>query len=145
MQTASSASTLEASGPLGWVLELIQQRRAQPEAFRALVVRVVQRLEMPVRERQRWLELLSYTRALVYHDRESSEREGLRELITASVRTDERRREVETMFRSSADILLEQGRHRRVLQDPLPPRARALPRRPLDGSRAPPQLPPVVT
>jgi hypothetical protein len=104
-------ATLEGAGPLGWVLELIQQRQAGPQEFRALVVRVVQRLEeMPVRERLRWLELLSYIRALVYHDRERSEQDELREVIAGSVRSDERRREVENMFRSGADVLIEQGR-----------------------------------
>jgi hypothetical protein len=112
-----AAATLEASGPLGWVLELIQQRRARPEAFRALVVRVVQRLEaMPARERQRWLELLSYIQALVYHDREVPERERLREVIVASVRTDERRREVETMTQSIAEALREEGRQQGLQQ-----------------------------
>jgi predicted transposase YdaD len=112
----TAATTLEASGPLGWVLELIQQRRAQPEAFRALVVRVVQRLEeMPVRERQRWLELLSYVHAMVYHDREKSEREELREVIVASVRTDERRQEVETLFMTGAEALREEGRQEGAL------------------------------
>ena len=102
---------LEASGALGWVLELIQQRRARPEAFRALVGRVVRRLEaLPARERQRWLELLSYIRALVYHDRERAEQGELREVIVASVRTDERRRDVEGLFMTGYEATLEQGR-----------------------------------
>jgi hypothetical protein len=102
---------LEASGVLGWVLELIQQRRARPEAFRALVVRVVQRLEaLPARERQRWLELLSYIRAMVYPDRGRGEQEELREVIAASVRTDERRREVEALFMTGYEATLEEGR-----------------------------------
>jgi hypothetical protein len=107
---AVAPATLEEAGPLGWVLELIQQRKARPQEFRALVVRVVERLEeMPARERLRWLELLSYIRALVYHDREPPEQDELREVIASSVRTDEHRREVENMFRSGADVLIEQG------------------------------------
>jgi predicted transposase YdaD len=106
-----TAATLESSGPLGWVLELIQQRRASVEEFRSLVGRVVGHLEgMPGRERQRWLELLSYIRALLYHDREDSEQEELRDVIMASVRTDTHRREVEKMIRSGADALREEGR-----------------------------------
>jgi predicted transposase YdaD len=104
-------ATLEGVGPLGWVLELMQQRRAGPEAFRALVVRVVRHLEeMPAKQRQRWLELLSYIRALVYHDRERSEQEGLREVIVASIRSDERRRDVENLTMTGAEALREQGR-----------------------------------
>jgi hypothetical protein len=107
---------LEAAGALGWVLELIQQRRARAEEFRTLVVRVVRRLEeMPAPERQRWLELLSYIRALVYHDREHTEREGLREVIAASVRTDERRREVETLFMTGYEAILQEGRREGAL------------------------------
>jgi predicted transposase YdaD len=102
---------LEGVGPLGWVLELIQQRRARPKEFEALVQRVIERLEeMPARERQRWLELLSYIQALIYHDREVAERERLREVILTSVRTDERRLEVETMTRTIAEALREEGR-----------------------------------
>ena len=53
---------------------------------------------------------LSYIQALVYHDRKEPERDGLRETILKSVQTDERRREVETMFRSGAEALREEGR-----------------------------------
>jgi hypothetical protein len=75
------------------------------------------RLEaMPARERQRWLELLSYTRALVYHDRERAEQDELREVIAASVRTDERRRQVETLFMTGAEALLESGRQQGSLR-----------------------------
>jgi hypothetical protein len=110
-------AALEAAGPLGWVLELIQQRRARPDEFRALVERAVRRLEeMPAGERQRWLELLSYIRVLVYHDRQSSEQEALREVLLASVRTDDRRREVEAMFRSGADVLIEEGMQKGAIQ-----------------------------
>jgi hypothetical protein len=112
---------LEQSGPLGHILELIQRRRTRPDEFRSLVGRAVERLEqMPARERERWLELLSYIRVMLYHDREESEQEGLRELILASVRTDKRRKEVEAMFRSGAEALREEGREEgatRALQD----------------------------
>ena len=37
------AARLEDAGPLGWVLELIQQRRARPEAFRAFIARLPQK------------------------------------------------------------------------------------------------------
>jgi hypothetical protein len=66
---------------------------------------------LPAAERSRWLELLSYVDAMLYHDRTASEREELRNLILASVRTDERRREVEAMMRTGADVLRDEGRH----------------------------------
>jgi plasmid stability protein len=52
---------------------------------------------------------------MVYHDREKSEREELREVITASVRTDERRKEVENLFMTGAEALLEEGRQQGAL------------------------------
>jgi hypothetical protein len=94
-------------GYFGW----IQQRKTNPEAFRQLVVRVVQHIEeLPPTERERWLELLSYIQALVYHDRAEAEREELRQVIVASVQTDERRQETETMTRTIAEALREEGR-----------------------------------
>jgi hypothetical protein len=109
---ALPAATLESTGGhLGWVLELMQQREARPEEFRDLLRRVVAHLEtMPAVERLRWLELLSYLEAMIYHDREESEHEGLRDVVLASVRTDEHRREVQAVVRSMADVHREEGR-----------------------------------
>ncbi|HEX5269735.1 MAG TPA: Rpn family recombination-promoting nuclease/putative transposase [Gemmataceae bacterium] len=105
-----SAALESAGGAFGWVLEVIQQRQARPDEFAELLVRVVNHLEgMPPAERERWLRLLSYLAAIIYHDRAPAEREGLKELILASVRTDERRREVEAVIRTIADELREEG------------------------------------
>jgi hypothetical protein len=114
---ALSAAALESRGGyLGWVLELVQQREARPEEFRDLLRRVIAHLEtMPATERLRWLELLSYLEALIYHDREPSEHEGLRDAVLASVQTDQHRREVQAVVRSMADVLIEQGRREGTL------------------------------
>jgi hypothetical protein len=109
---ALSAAALETSGGyLGWVLELLKQRHTRPEEFRDLLGRVVHQLEtMSAAERLCWLELLSYLEAMVYHDREKSEHEELRELILTSVQTDEHRQEVVTMRESMADFVRAEGR-----------------------------------
>jgi hypothetical protein len=100
-----------AGGYLGWVLRLVQQRHARPEEFQSLLTQVVQHLEtMPAAERLRWLELLSYVHALVYHERDPSERPNLHETIETSVRTDKHRQEVLEMRRTIADVLKEEGR-----------------------------------
>jgi hypothetical protein len=100
-----------AAGFFGWVLRLVQQRDAPPDEFQRVLGHVVRYLEtMPAAERLRWLELLSYVHALVYHERDPSEHAGLRETIAASVRTDEHRREVAEMYKSMADVLIEKGR-----------------------------------
>jgi hypothetical protein len=66
---ALQPSTLESQGGFfGWVLRLVQERKTRPIEFQNLVERVVLHLEtMPHEERLRWLELLSYIQALVYH------------------------------------------------------------------------------
>jgi hypothetical protein len=112
-----TAQLESAGGYLGWVLELVQRRQAQAEEFRPLLRRVVEHLErMSVSERLRWLELLSYIQALVYHDRADAEREGLRELIVASVRTDNDRREVAVMGRTIAEALRDEGRREEAVR-----------------------------
>jgi predicted transposase YdaD len=98
-------------GHFGQVLRLVQQRQAGTAEFRQLLREVVSDLErMPAQQRLRWLELLSYIRALVYHERSSREQALLEEVLEASVQTDEKRREVSDMFRSAADDLKAEGR-----------------------------------
>ncbi len=92
------------------VLRLIQQRKSRPREFQRLLNRVVQHLEsMPQAERRRWLELLSYITALVYHVREPSEWPSLQQAIEGSVQTDEHRQEIFGMRRTIADELEERG------------------------------------
>jgi hypothetical protein len=123
LPSLAPAALESAGGAFGWVLELIQQRHARPEEFRQLLVRVVNHLEeLPDAERDRWLELLSYLEAMIYHDRAVPEHEPLRELVLSSVRTDERRREVQVIMRTMADVLREEGMRRgeiRARQDML--------------------------
>lgn len=106
-----AAETLESQGGFfGSVLRLVQQRRSRPREFQQLLNRVVQHLEtMPDAERLRWLELLSYIMALVYHVREPSERPSLQKTIESSVQTDGHRQEVYEMRRTIADELEEKG------------------------------------
>jgi hypothetical protein len=97
-------------GFFGSVLRLVQQRESRPHEFQQLLHRVVQHLEaMPQAERLRWLELLSYIMALVYHVREPSEWPSLQRMIEDSVQTDEHRQEVFEMRRTIADELKEEG------------------------------------
>ena len=89
----------------------MQQRHARGPAFRTLLGQVVQTLEgMPQAERLRWLEMLSYIHALVYHEREPGEREDLQAHIGKSVKSDPHRQEVNAMRKTIADVLKEEGR-----------------------------------
>jgi len=103
--------TLEQTGGyLGWVLRLVQQRKSRPDEFRTLLADVVGHLEtMPEEERLRWLQLLSYVVALVYHERRPAERPRLRETVEMSVRTDPLRQELSKMGKTIADELIEKG------------------------------------
>jgi hypothetical protein len=101
----------EAGGYFGRILRLVQQRKTLAEEFGALVAEVVRDLEaMPAGQRLRWLELLSYILALVYHERRPDEQSALRETIEASVETDQHRKELFAMGRTIADQLKAEGR-----------------------------------
>jgi hypothetical protein len=100
-----------AGGFLGWVLRLVQERHARPAEFRELLRRVIEHLEtMPAAERLRWLELLSYIHALVYHDRNPAEHAELQAEVDTSVRTHQHGQEVAIMGRTIADALRAEGR-----------------------------------
>ncbi len=105
------AGALETEGGFfGWVLRLVRQRHAEPREFRALLRQAVTHLEgMPKKERLRWLELLSYVHALVYHDRDPREHADLVEAIESSVASEENKREVIMARRTIADELKEEG------------------------------------
>jgi hypothetical protein len=93
-----------------WVLRLLQQRKARPREFRRLLVRVLRRLEaIPPEERARWLDLLSYIYALIYHEREDAEIVEFRETISESAHTEETRRELYKMGKTYAQVLEERG------------------------------------
>lgn len=101
---------IPAGGSFGQVLRLVQQRHARGPAFRTLLGQVVGELEkMPDAERLRWLDLLSYIHALVYHERAPTEREDLHTHIARSVKTDPHRQEVTRMGKTIADALREEG------------------------------------
>ena len=110
--SAVPRTDLEASGGFfGWVLELIRQRHAPADEFRATTGRIVDHLEaMAEVERERWLLCLSYIDAMVYHDRGEIEHVATREVILNAIRSDPRRREVEAMMQTMADVLQEKGR-----------------------------------
>ena len=106
------AARLEAEGGFfGWVLRVIQERTARSTAFGETLERAVAALEaMTTVERGRWLELLSYIHALVYHGREPAEHSKLQERIAESVHSDPHRKEVVGMGKTIADSLIERGR-----------------------------------
>jgi hypothetical protein len=100
-----------AGGYFGWLLELIHLRHAPAEEFRATTARVVGHLEgMAEVEHERWLLYLSYIGTMIEQERAGPEHQGLYELIGRSIRSDERRREAETVMETIADFHKAEGR-----------------------------------
>jgi predicted transposase YdaD len=98
-------------GYFGVLLQVVRDRRTTPAEFRATVHRVVEQLGgMLPEEKTRWLEFLSYIHALVYHERQESERATLHATVTDAVRDEDRRKEVSEMPRTIAEALKEEGR-----------------------------------
>jgi hypothetical protein len=106
------AAKLERDGGLfGWVLRLFQERRSRAEEFEPLLARVVSHLDrMPSAEQQRLVELLSYIRAMLYHERSEGEQRRLQQVMEQSVQSERTRQEVIEMGRTMADVLIERGR-----------------------------------
>jgi hypothetical protein len=98
-------------GYFGWVLRLLQQRHTRLAEFRQLLRDAVAHLDgMEAGDRARWLDLLSFVGAMIYHERSETEHVELHETIEHSVCRDESRREVAKMSKTMADVLIERGR-----------------------------------
>ena len=67
---------------------------------------------MPPAEQQRLGELLSYIRAMVYHERSDSEQRRLQEVMENSVQDEATRQEVVKMRKTGAEALMERGERR---------------------------------
>lgn len=106
----TSDGALGEGGAFGAILRLYRERRADGRAFRGRTAAVLRAFKtLPKADRLRWLELLSYIDALVYHDRDPIEHSGLRQLIQESLTTDADRREYMAAHRSMADVLKAEG------------------------------------
>jgi Putative transposase, YhgA-like len=113
------AARLEGEGgAFGSLLHLYQQRGSPLAQFRPLLERVVQSLERRMaNEPIRWRETMSYLHAMLYHDRDKPEHQGLQDRIAETVRKADHRQEVQAMGKTMADALREEGEQRGVLRD----------------------------
>jgi hypothetical protein len=101
----------ERGGAFGLLLRLVQQRKLRRSVFEETLSRVVRSLEkqMADDDRKRWLDLLSYVHALIYHERDEPEREELSLRVADSLDNDAHRKEVYDMGRTIAEALQEEG------------------------------------
>lgn len=95
---------------LAWALRALKSAEDPLKALSAVVAEVVANLNrLPDVEKAEWLKAMRYVLLLIRHKRKFAEQDGLYQVVYAAV--DERRRtEVETMFVSGADKLLQEGR-----------------------------------
>ena len=106
----TDGDTLDAAGAFGAVLHLIRDRNQSREKFQSVLSEVVQQLELlPDEQRLRWLELLSYVHAMIYHARPMPEQSTLYSIVEESVQTDPQRQEVSTMAQTMAEFLEARG------------------------------------
>jgi hypothetical protein len=106
----SDESLRTGGGAFGAVLRLFRDRNADHEAFQHRLAEVVRELELlPTAARMRWLELLSYIHALVYHVREDVEQPQLGGIVEASVSHDPLRRAIMAVRRTGAQAEFERG------------------------------------
>jgi hypothetical protein len=64
---------------------------------------------MSTGDQQRFGELLSHIRAMVYHERSDSEQNKLQEVMENSVRDEATRQKVTKMWKTGAEALMERG------------------------------------
>jgi hypothetical protein len=100
-------------GWFGHVLGLVADRRRSEQRFQRTLAAMIRTLEtMPDDERGRRRDFLWFTFELVYNARGADEVPALAEIIRDSVATDERRRELDIMHRTAADVLRAEGEAR---------------------------------
>jgi hypothetical protein len=111
LRDTSPETLVRQGGFFGQVLWLIRERHADPATFRRTLGEVVAALDaMPPGERTRWVELLSYIHALVYHARNEEEQPELRQIVDSAIQADPHRQEYRIMGRTIAEMYLDQGR-----------------------------------
>lgn len=105
------AARLEGEGgAFGSLLHLYQQRESPLSHFRPLLERVVQSLERRMADEPvRWREAMSYLHAMVYHDRDKPEHQGLQDRIAQTVHKADHQREVQGMGNKIVDMFREEG------------------------------------
>jgi hypothetical protein len=110
LRETPAAQLAAVAGFFGRVLHVVQQRQAPLPEFAQVLAEEVSALEaLREEERGRWLELLSYLMALVYHDRAKVEHNDLQEMVEVTVHADPERQEVHVMGQTMAQYLEEKG------------------------------------
>ena len=103
--------------PFGWLMWCLRQAEGPLEEFQAALRETLMHLEaLPDRELQVWEKAIYYLALLIYHRREEPEQAGLLEMIKRGTGEQRRREEVETMGKTIAQALIEEGEARGLIQ-----------------------------
>ena len=91
----------------------MQQEEASFEEFRALLENAVSRIEaLTADDRDEWMRVLYYLILFIWHRRNPAERETLQSVVETHHRDRSRREEIESMSKTIAQQLIEEGEAR---------------------------------
>jgi hypothetical protein len=111
LQEMAPEALVAAGHPLGWVLRVMQQERANREELALALRETIEGLgRLPSAEEPAWRHAAYYLLLLIYHRRERQEWEALTQVILEAVRERVRREEIETMGKTIAEALIEEGK-----------------------------------
>ncbi len=102
---------IEQGGWFGWLMRVVQARQSSLAEFRAVVREATEQLEtMPEKQKNRWLNLVSFMEALIYHYRDADEVPVIQQEIEDVVESQEYLKEIEAMKNSYAQTLKRAGK-----------------------------------
>ena len=113
LKAISPEQLVKEDHPFEWVLRVIQKERSTEEEFREALQATIRRLElMPPAERANWEKLIYFLLAFIKHRRDATEHDDLFRVIKENITDKSRREEVESMGKTMAQLLIEEGEER---------------------------------
>ena len=111
LKAISPEQLVKEDHPFEWVLRVMQKEKSTQGEFREALQVAIRRLElMPPAERANWENLIHFLLAFIKHRREVTEHDGLFDIIRTNITDRSRREEVESMGKTMAQLLIEEGR-----------------------------------
>ena len=101
---------VQQGGWFGWLMRVIQARQSSLSEIRAVVREATEQLEaMPGDQKNRWLDLVSFMEALIYHYRAEDEIPIIQQEIDDVIDNQESLKDIEAMKNSYAQTLERRG------------------------------------
>ena len=110
LKATSPERLVEYNHPFEWILRLMQKENADTDAVRDSIKIAIDHLRlMPPEERANWSKLIYFMMAFIYERREESEHDEFLNIIKSSIDDKSRRKEVEKMGKTMAQVLEARG------------------------------------